>query len=109
MNIVLHLSHYWWQHDNAPHPSVATIAKAIQVTPRTIQKRIAALEKLGFITREERRYTKNGSVTNRYHFDGLIEAAKPYAAEKVREIEDATEAKRRRLARKKPVLIVSNG
>jgi predicted transcriptional regulator len=108
MNIILHLSHYWWQHDNAPHPSVATIAKAVQVTPRTIQKRIAALEKLGFIRREERRYTQNGSVTNRYHFDGLIEAAKPYAAEKVREIEDATEAKRRRLARKKPVLIVSN-
>lgn len=108
MNIILHLSHYWWQPDNVPHPSVATIAKAIQVTPRTVQKRIAALEKLGFLTREERRFTQNGSTTNRYHFDGLIKAATPYAEEKVREIETATEAKRQRLARKKPKLVVSN-
>lgn len=108
MNIVLHLSHYWWQRDNAPHPSVATIAAAIQVTPRTVQKRIAALEKLGFLKREERRFTQNGSMTNRYHFDGLIEAAKPYADEKAREIVAATEAKRQRLARKKPKLVVNN-
>lgn len=33
MNIILHLSHYWWQPDNVPHPSVATIAKAIGVVP----------------------------------------------------------------------------
>ncbi|MGH6785347.1 MAG: helix-turn-helix domain-containing protein [Novosphingobium sp.] len=108
MNIILHLSHYWWQPDNVPHPSVATIARAIQVTPRTVQKRIAALEKLGFLRREERRFTQNGSVTNRYHFDGLIKAATPYAEEKVREIEAATAAKQNRLARKKPKLVVSN-
>lgn len=108
MNIILHLSHYWWQPDNVPHPSVATIAKAIGVTPRTVQKRIAALEKLNFLRREERRFTQNGSVTNRYHFDGLIEAATPYAKEKIQEIEAATEAKRKRLARKKPKLVVSN-
>ena len=108
MNIILHLSHYWWQPDNVPHPSVGTIAKAIQVTPRTVQKRIAALEKLGFLRREERRFTQNGSVTNRYHFEGLIAAATPYAEEKAREIEEATKAKRLRLARKKPKLVVSN-
>jgi DNA-binding transcriptional regulator YhcF (GntR family) len=108
MNIILHLSHYWWQPDNVPHPSVATIARAIQVTPRTVQKRIAALEKLGFLRREERRFTQNGSVTNRYHFDGLIAAATPYADEKVREIAAATESKRQRLASKKPKLVVSN-
>lgn len=108
MNIILHLSHYWWQPDNVPHPSVATIAKAIGVTPRTVQKRIAALQELGFIRREERRFTQNGSVTNKYHFDGLIAAAKPYAEEKILEIEAATEAKRKRLARKKPKLVVSN-
>lgn len=108
MNIILHLSHYWWQADNAPHPSVATIAKAVQVTPRTVQKRIAALVALGFLRREERRYTPNGSVTNRYHFDGLIEAAKPYAEEKALEIAKAGEAKRKRLARKKPMLVVDN-
>lgn len=108
MNIILHLSHYWWQPDNVPHPSVATIAKAIGVVPRTVQKRIKALEDLGMIRREERRFTQNGSVTNRYHFDGLIAAAEPYAEEKVREIATATEAKKQRLARKKPRLVVKN-
>jgi DNA-binding Lrp family transcriptional regulator len=92
-----------------PHPSVATIAKAIGVVPRTVQKRIKALEDLGMIRREERRFTHNGSVTNRYHFDGLIAAAKPYAEEKVREIASATEDKRQRVARKKPRLVVKNG
>ena len=60
------------------------------------------------IRREERRFTQNGSVTNRYHFDGLITAAKPYAEEKVREIAAATEAKKQRLARKKPRLVIKN-
>ena len=39
MNIILHLSHYWWTPDNLPHPSVETIAKAVGVKPRTVQKR----------------------------------------------------------------------
>lgn len=108
MNIILHLSHYWWHPDNLPHPSVGTIAKAIGVTPRTIQKRIKALEDLNLVRREERRHTQYGSVTNRYDFTGLIEAATPYAEEKLREIATATDAKRNRLARKKPKLVVSN-
>lgn len=108
MNIILHLSHYWWQPDNAPHPSVATIAKAIGVVPRTVQKRIKALEDLKMIRREERRHTPHGSITNRYHFDGLIAAAKPYAEEKLKEITQAKEIKKQRLARKKPRLVVSN-
>jgi DNA-binding transcriptional regulator YhcF (GntR family) len=108
MNIILHLSHYWWQADNLPHPSVATMAKAIGVKPRTIQKRIKALEDLNLVKREERRFTKDGSITNRYDFSGLIAAATPYAEEKVQEIEAAVEAKRKRLARKKPKLVVVN-
>ena len=108
MNIILHLSHYWWQPDNLPHPAVGTIAKAIGVTPRTVQKRITALQDLKLIKREERRYTKQGSVTNRYDFSGLIEAATPFAKEKIKEIEVATKAKRERVARKKPRLVVDN-
>ena len=40
------------------HPSVATIAEAIGVTPRTIQKRIKVLGELGLMEREERRHTQ---------------------------------------------------
>ncbi len=52
MNIVLHMSHYWWTPDNLPHPSVERIAKAVGVKPRTVQKRIKTLHELGIIERE---------------------------------------------------------
>jgi len=54
------------------------------ITPRTVQRRIAAMERDGLIRREERRISKQGSKTNLYHFDGLIEAAKNFALEKNR-------------------------
>ncbi|MBM6593959.1 helix-turn-helix domain-containing protein [Microvirga pudoricolor] len=108
MNIIIHLSHYWWRSDNLPHPSVETIAKAIGVKPRTIQKRVKALQELGLITRHERRHTKRGSDTNLYSFEGLIKAAQPFAEEKLDEIKKNTEAKRERLSRKKPKLVVNN-
>lgn len=108
MNIIVHLSHYWWQAENLPRPSVETIAKAIGLKPRAVQKRIKALHELGLITRHERRHTRNGSVPNLYSFEGLIKAATPYAIEKISEIEAAAEAKKDRLARKKPMLVVSN-
>ncbi len=57
----------------------------MNVNPRTVQRRIAALQNAGLIWREERRIPGQGSKTNRYHFDGLIKAARPYAQEKVRE------------------------
>lgn len=112
MNLILHLAQYWWQPDNLPHPAVQTIAKAIGVSVRTVQKRMARLEAAKLMNRVERRHTKNGSATNLYSFDGLIAAAKPFAAEKAEEVKKATEEKAARLARKKPkvaTLIVNNG
>ena len=104
INIILHLVQYWWEPGNHPHPSVGTIAEAVQVTERTVQKRIEALQELGLITREERRFTKQGSMTNLYKFDGLIKHATPFAHEKLEDIEKAKAAKKERLARKKPQL-----
>lgn len=100
VNILLHLATYWWEADNKPHPSKATIAEAVGVQPRSVQRRIAALEAAGFIRREERRIPGQGSKTNKYHFDGLIEAAKPYAEEKILEREARTAAKKAAVARR---------
>jgi DNA-binding HxlR family transcriptional regulator len=83
INIILYLATYWWTADNKPRPSKSTIAEAIGVTPRTVQRRIAAMEKAGFIKREERRVSKEGSKPNFYHFDGLIKEATPFANEKI--------------------------
>lgn len=108
INIILHLTQYWWFADNLPHPSVATIAKALRVSERTVIRRITALEKAGLMERNERRKTPYGSMTNLYSFNGLIREITPHAIEKAAEIAAATKAKADRLARKKPRLVVSN-
>lgn len=108
MNILLHLVQYWWLEENVPHPSVATIAEAIGVTPRAIQKRIAALEGIGLIKREERRHGKFGSQTNLYRFDGLIKACTPFAEEKIEAAKKKAEENKARVKRKKPQLVVNN-
>lgn len=104
MNIIVHLSNYWWTADNVPHPSVEKIAKAIGVKPRTVQKRIKSLHELGLIRREERRHTRNGSATNLYHFTGLIKAATPFAEEKLAKLAARAKEESERLSRKKPTL-----
>src|SRR3546814_1436244 len=84
----------WWTAEGKPFPSKTTMAKAMDVHPRTIQKHIAALEGAGYIRREERR-TETGSRTNIYHLDGLIKAVAPFAVEKLAEIKDKAELAKR--------------
>lgn len=86
INIILHLASYWWTVEGKPRPAKATIAEAMKRNPRTIQRRIERMEKMGYI-RRERRFTPGiGSRPNVYHLDGLIAAAAPYADEKVKEL-----------------------
>ena len=106
INIILHLAGYWWKAGNAPHPSKATIAAAMRVDPRTVQRRIAKLEGAGFITRVARRHKKGGSATNQYLFTGLIKAATPFALERLEEKKKRMTEATERAARKKPRLAV---
>ena len=55
LNIVLYLASKWWTAEGKPFPSKSTMAKAMDVHPRTIQKHVAGLEGAGYIRREERR------------------------------------------------------
>ena len=107
VNILMHLASYWWTAENKPHPSKKTIAAAIGIDSRTVQRHIARLEAGNLIKREQRRLPGKGSKTNLYHFDGLIEAATPYAQEKLeniarRQAEQAARAKKKG----KPILTV---
>jgi predicted transcriptional regulator len=105
VNILLHLSTYWWTADSKPHPAKGTIAKAIGVDPRTIQRRIADMEKGGLIKRIQRREPGKGSKSNIYDFSGLIKAAQPYAREKAEEMAEKEAIRKVRAARKgKPKL-----
>jgi DNA-binding MarR family transcriptional regulator len=85
LNILLHLMSHWWEPGNKPRPSKKSIAVAVGRDPRTVQRRIARLEKEGLLTRERRFGDSKGTQTNRYHLDGLIQAATPLAAETLEE------------------------
>lgn len=104
-NIIVHLQSYWWKADQHPHPSIGTIAKAMNVTPRTIQRRIRRLEKGGMLIIEARQHASKGNNTNLYKFDGLIEAALPFAIEKNKAKAEAAAAEEQRINAKKPKII----
>jgi DNA-binding MarR family transcriptional regulator len=101
-NILLHLMSYWWEPENKPRPSKQTIAAAVGRDARTVQRRIASLEKQGLIRREARNGAGRGTQTNRYHFDGLIKAATELAEETLAE----RKAKREKTGRMKRLHIV---
>lgn len=107
INILMHLASYWWTVSTKPHPSKTTIAKAMDIDPRTVQRHIARLEKAGMIKRQERRVSQFGSKPNIYHFEGLIKLATPYAQELIEAKEEKIAAKKAIVAKKgKPNLKV---
>ena len=104
LNIIVYLASKWWTAEGKPFPSKNTMAQAMNVHPRTIQKHIASLEAAGYVRREERR-SDTGSKTNIYHLDGLIKAATPFAKEKLNEMKDkAASAKQKQTRRGAPKL-----
>ncbi len=102
VNILVYLSTFWWTADAKPHPSKSTIANALGMHPRTVQRHVAELQKRGLLRREERRLKGEGSKTNLYHFDGLIKAAKPFAEAKAKEI--AAKVAKKKMGGAKPAL-----
>jgi len=110
VNILLHLAKHWWYRENPPHPSKASIAKAMGIDPSTVRKRIARMESEGLIRREARFKNLGGQETNFYHFDGLIKAVTPHAEEFIaqREKQRQEDQTRRHRKKAKPTLIVNN-
>jgi Transcriptional regulators len=100
INIVLHILSYWWKPGDLPFPSKVTIAEAVGRTPRTVQRRIEAMEKAKFIKRLPRTGNNRGTQTNMYDLSGLIEAAKPYAIEHLQEREKKEKDNAKTVARK---------
>jgi DNA-binding transcriptional regulator YhcF (GntR family) len=101
--IILNLAGYWWKAGNDPYPSKKSLATAIGVTERTVQRRIAAMEKAGFIERIQRTSAHGRTSTNQYSLQGLIDAAKPFAEEHVATRQARKQEAVARAARKKPV------
>lgn len=110
LNIVLQIADHWWEPDNHPYPSKKSLAERIGVDARTIQRRIARMERDGLIERVPRRSAHGGNKTNVYRLTPLIEKAKPFARELLAERHARTQEKeaRRKRKRARVTLVRSN-
>jgi DNA-binding MarR family transcriptional regulator len=96
LNIVLQLATYWWRKDDLPYPSKKTLADALHLDESTIRRRIAALEKTGYLIRERRSNSANGQMSNRYNLSGLIKKLEPLVRKEAEEREAKQTSKGRR-------------
>ena len=79
--LVMHLIDFWWDVDRKPWPSKATLAQRLGLSPRQVQRRMAELEAMGLVHRNERRNALRGKLSNEYDLSGLVERLKQLAPE----------------------------
>ena len=77
--ILLQVAACWWSADRPPFPGRERIASNIGVTPRTVQRRLVRLAKVGLISKVARHSASGRQKSNEYGFKGLIAKATPYA------------------------------
>ena len=106
VNILMQIAKYWWEPGSAPFPSIETLANAIGVTTRTVQRRITIMEEAKLIERNKRFYARGGQKSNAYTFKGLIKRCKPFAEEVLKEREMRKKTKRARTKQKTPLKVV---
>lgn len=76
MNILVQLLEYMFDPNRPPFPSKRDLADRLGVSPKTIQTNMAALEKAGFVRREQVKTRFGDYGSNKYHLDGLVEKVK---------------------------------
>lgn len=102
LNIIMYLAGAWWESDRHPYMSVATMAAAIGVTERTIQRRIKELELWGYVKRVKRSSKAGRNLTNAYDLSGLAKACEPLSREHLTDVEQRQREAVARSTRKKP-------
>jgi hypothetical protein len=77
--ILLNITTHWWEYDDLPHPRPSIIAKRMNVSTRTVERRIAALQKAGILPRLPPQH-KKGKTVRPYDLHGLVEKLKVLSA-----------------------------
>ena len=94
--IILNISMHWWGPNDLPYPRVSVIAHRLDVSPRTVQRRLDRLQDRGLVERlaPER---KGGRTIRRFRLAGLVHSLEGLAAENLavreRAKRDLTETK----------------
>lgn len=71
-NVLLHLVSHWWDADEAPHPSIATIARRMRKSPRSLFRYFDELEAAKLIERKHRYRGLKQQTTTAYVLSGLV-------------------------------------
>lgn len=93
MNIIIQLLDYWFEPSRKPFPSKRELAQRMDVSEKTIQNNVRALEKAGYIQREQRKTAAGDWNSNIYHLDGLVAKVRALEPEFKKEKEDRRAAK----------------
>lgn len=69
--LLLNIASHWWKADELPYPRLSKLAERMGTTPRTIERRVAALEQTGLLRRlpKERH---DGLAIRRFDLSGLV-------------------------------------
>lgn len=102
--IILQIHKHWWYADNAPFPSHASLAAAMNTDRSTVKRKLNELQSWGLVTWKKRKNKKGGQASNVYDLSGLIGHVKKYAVEEVAERAKQKEERKALHARKKPSL-----
>ena len=81
MMVLLNIIKHWWYEDSLPFPSVKSIADCTGTSRSNVQKHLAALERMGYIKRIERKNQIGKQTSNEFNFDGLLKKMDVYSKE----------------------------
>lgn len=107
--VLLHLASYWWKPHENPRPSKGRIADALDCDPRTVQRSIQKMEKLGYVRRINRMADVGDNLPNEYNLRGLVKAAEKLALEEIATRERRAAEDRARTASPKAFGLIKGG
>jgi len=107
--LILHLASYWWTPGEDPWPSKAKLAADLDVDPRTIQRCVQRLEKMGYVNRIYRKADAGDNLSNKYNLDGLVAEAEKLGKLEIAERERRETESRQRKRTPKTLALVKGG
>lgn len=94
LNVLLHLLDMWWDNDSKPFPTKETIAERMNVSTKTVQRHVAAMEQAGIVRRIPRTRPGRGRTSNEYDLSGLVKKLKGIEPDFTQAREDAKVTRR---------------
>ena len=70
--IVLNIAAYWWAVDRLPHPSLATISKNLNLSKRSVERRVKNMVDKGYIKKEKKVINNNTPIKIEWDLRGFI-------------------------------------